>query len=407
MKDCVLITNEFPFRSGEPFLLNELPFLCATFENVYIFPINISDGEQIKYQLPSNVTVYPLGGLYSKFRYIYFLLKGIFSRTKELKINQKSIKRILTCMYARGRAMDVFEKIKKTISKNNITLNDTVVYSFWFTYQAIAAYKVKDFLLSKNVNAKAFSRAHGYDLYWERSASGFLPYQDVLLSKLDCTFSCSDMGKEYLTKKFPEFSEKVAVSKLGTKDHGIVEYTQSQKILVTCGNLIPLKRVSLFAEAFCKVSEKVTNCLWVCIGDGEEYDKIFEIVKNSDKVDRVMFKGRIPNDEVIDFYKKTSITYFCNVSTTEGIPVSVMEALSFGIPVIATNVGGTGELVSKDNGLLLDPILTSETLTEALLKMLSLNDNDYLKLRTNARKTWEKKASAEINYQNFCQRLIQ
>ncbi|NCO54621.1 MAG: glycosyltransferase, partial [Bacteroidetes bacterium] len=48
------------------------------------------------------------------------------------------------------------------------------------------------------------------------------------------------------------------------------------------------------------------------------------------------------------------VDLFINVSESEGIPVSIMEALSAGIPVIATNVGGTNEIVNNDVGFLID-----------------------------------------------------
>ena len=48
---------------------------------------------------------------------------------------------------------------------------------------------------------------------------------------------------------------------------------------------------------------------------------------------------------MLDYYKNNIIDIFINLSASEGIPVSIMDAISFGIPCIATNVGGTGEIV--------------------------------------------------------------
>lgn len=45
------------------------------------------------------------------------------------------------------------------------------------------------------------------------------------------------------------------------------------------------------------------------------------------------------------------------MSDSEGIPVSIMEAMSFGIPVIARNVGGMSEIVNEENGLLLEMMM--------------------------------------------------
>ncbi|NJK95527.1 MAG: glycosyltransferase [Bacteroidales bacterium] len=56
---------------------------------------------------------------------------------------------------------------------------------------------------------------------------------------------------------------------------------------------------------------------------------------------------------------------FLNTSLSEGVPVSVMEALSFGLPVIATDVGGTGELINDEVGMLINPEISPALLMSA------------------------------------------
>ncbi len=55
---------------------------------------------------------------------------------------------------------------------------------------------------------------------------------------------------------------------------------------------------------------------------------------------RIVLRGGISNAEVFQFYRDNKVDLFVNASTSEGLPVSIMEAISFGIPSIATNVGG-------------------------------------------------------------------
>jgi glycosyltransferase involved in cell wall biosynthesis len=55
----------------------------------------------------------------------------------------------------------------------------------------------------------------------------------------------------------------------------------------------------------------------------------------------------------LDFYTEQPFDLFVNVSASEGVPFSIMEAFSVGIPVMATNVGGTGEIVNEQVGMLL------------------------------------------------------
>jgi glycosyltransferase involved in cell wall biosynthesis len=76
----------------------------------------------------------------------------------------------------------------------------------------------------------------------------------------------------------------------------------------------------------------------------------------------------VTHDAVRDFYLTQPVDVFVNASTTEGVPVSIMEAMSFGVPVVATDVGGTGELVNSRNGALLVPNPTPAEIADAILR---------------------------------------
>ena len=63
-------------------------------------------------------------------------------------------------------------------------------------------------------------------------------------------------------------------------------------------------------------------------------------------------KGNVDNAALLEDYITENYYLFVNVSSSEGIPVSIMEASSVGIPCLATDVGGTGEIISDGvNGL--------------------------------------------------------
>ena len=64
------------------------------------------------------------------------------------------------------------------------------------------------------------------------------------------------------------------------------------------------------------------------------------------------FKGNVDNAEILKYYRENSIDCFALLSEHEGAPVSIMEAESAGIPIVATDVGGVRELVDG-NGFLL------------------------------------------------------
>jgi len=92
------------------------------------------------------------------------------------------------------------------------------------------------------------------------------------------------------------------------------------------------------------------------------------------------------------------------VSETEGLPVTIMEAMSSGIPIIATDVGGTAELVNNDCCKLLSPCVTSEELSDELKEFYIRQDKDML--RFNAKNQWENLVNAEKNYTEFAEFLV-
>lgn len=406
MKNCILITNVYPYLKGEVFLQNELPYLSKEYDNIYIFSVYGNVRMEEKRDIPLNAKAFPLGLESKKYKYVEYTVKGLKCKTNELKKIPLSAKRALASIYVRGKAEEISRQILSLIDTEKIDCQDILIYAFWFTYQAIAAWIIRDFLTKSGGHAKAISRAHGYDVYWERTAANYHPYQDLSLKMVDKMFPCSEDGKQYLLNKFPWAADQICVSRLGTRDYGLGEYS-GEKSLVTCCVFHSLKRMPLFAKAFCIIAKYDLSYKWICIGDGEELEEVKRIVLCESMEEQVEFMGRMTSDEVYDLYKTQGVMYFCNISTTEGLPVSIMEAFSFGIPAIATNVGGTNELVNDNNGTLISSDLTADQLAEILVANINISEKRYAEKRINARNTWEKLCSAEKNYTEFLDRINQ
>jgi len=92
------------------------------------------------------------------------------------------------------------------------------------------------------------------------------------------------------------------------------------------------------------------------------------------------------------------------VSETEGAPLAIMEALSGGIPVLATAVGGSPELVDGDVGTLLPVSLTAQELAGAIRAFVG-DKTRCERLSRNARERWGKIADARKTYGVFADAL--
>ena len=89
------------------------------------------------------------------------------------------------------------------------------------------------------------------------------------------------------------------------------------------------------------------NIKWTHFGDGIMMNQIKEMSRELPENIKIDFRGNVKNSDLLEVYKNNQFDLFLNVSLSEGIPVSIMEALSFGIPCIATDVGGTKEMVAE------------------------------------------------------------
>ncbi|MEB3830085.1 glycosyltransferase family 4 protein [Phormidium sp. CCY1219] len=120
--------------------------------------------------------------------------------------------------------------------------------------------------------------------------------------------------------------------------------------VVTVGRLVPWKQVDKIVEAIAPLKQVGL----VVIGDGPERGGLERLVENLEMGDRVYFAGQRSQTEMLGFMAASDL--FVLYSTYEGLPHVVLEAMSVGLPVVATAVGGTPELVRDgENGRLTDP----------------------------------------------------
>ena len=120
--------------------------------------------------------------------------------------------------------------------------------------------------------------------------------------------------------------------------------------VVTVGRLVPWKGV----DRLLRVVADLPQVRLLVVGDGPERAFLESLAGSLDLEHRVIFTGRISRDKVPGYLCASDV--FVLNSTYEGLPHIVLEAMQAGVPVIATDVGGTGELVQHGiNGLLIRP----------------------------------------------------
>lgn len=204
-------------------------------------------------------------------------------------------------------------------------------------------------------------------------------------------------------EKYPVYKEKVILSRLGTMDQGLAILPQSMDEfrLVSCSTVSPIKRIHLIVEALAQI--KNIRVRWDHYGDGLLLSDIKCLaVKLLHGNIHWHFHGYVDNQTLMSIYQKKPYHLFLNVSSSEGVPVSIMEAMSFGIPCVATDVGGTKEVIENyKNGILLSSDFKPKELAGWIMLFFKMDEKEYLLYRNNARTGWEEFYNADKNYRIF------
>ena len=406
-KLLVVFANSFPYNISEPFLANEHPLYKEYFDKV-LMVTNGKKGEHPTRQIddPSIelITDYTLSkDLKSIVQAIPWMLadKMFYKELKQLLSKNFSLKKlyemVVVSLCANHRAKQAYEWLRQ-----HPEFEPAVLYGTWLYIPAYAAVRLNSKLSNKYYSV---SRAHGFDIYHERHSTGYIPFQKQLFYALGEISAISDNGKEYLVQKYG-CESKVSVNRLGATDKEKTNPYSDREVfkIVSCSRVIPLKRLDRLADTLKTIDNRRVH--WTHIGDGEDFKKLQSRLENLPDNITVNLLGRIPNEKVYDIYSEQPFHAFVNVSETEGAPVSIMEAMSFSIPAIATSVGGTPELVDNNkNGILLDADFSDKQLADAILKMADMPEKDYLCLRSNSRKKFEDEYCATNNHRKFLNHL--
>lgn len=403
-KVLFLFTANFPFGSHETFLEREVEFLSKKFLKIVI--IAGSSDVSNKRLVPENVSVVNipyenkfsiLNAILSLFQlklyYEFFLLVLVYNKFP-------SYGRIKTIFKSHLNSSLLAKLYSQEISKYKSFKH--YLYSFWFNDSAISISLIK----KKNKEVITLSRAHRWDLYFEENKYYYLPFRKQASKHLDIIYSASEEGIDYCKKNWKiSNTNKLKLSRLGVKTQNLLKSNSERKIVVSCSNLNKRKRVDKIINSLSRT--KTLNIEWYHFGDGPELEKITELANNQLK-NNVAFKflGRVENNILLDWYKENYPSLFINLSSSEGVPVSIMEAMSFGIPCIATNVGGCGELVTKNSGFPIDVNLSNEEIGRIIDYFFNLNLEKQEEKRKNVYNHIIDKFNAEKNYTLFCSDIL-
>jgi len=256
---------------------------------------------------------------------------------------------------------------------------------------------------------KVVSRCIGGDVYEDQYSSRYIPFKRTAIEIVDRLFPCSQVMTEMLQEQYPEVAgNKIETSQMGVPEAGFTVHSSQDGVrrIVSCGWVIPIKRYDLLARAVMQLASEhpTVHFEWrhIPLGDTSELDTELSRAKALSNLDIIMEDESI---SVMDIYRNNAADLFVHTSRSEGLPFVIMEALSCGLPVAATDAGGVAELVDSSVGRLFPNAIEPEELAYNLWELLE--NMDVLKeKKISAKVRWRNLVDSGNNYSEFSRKLV-
>jgi len=396
IKNLILLNNSVNFKS-EPFLRQEFNFIQK--ENLSIF-FNSSETEGSWVNLTPSQSLIQVDKqnlqlrIFIKHNWKLILNAWLLAFIKSpMRFNYlKNYKKYFNIWMGWLQEAKAWEEILKQFDPK-----DTIIYTYWYEQQANALTVLR---AQGKLPFKWVSRAHGYDVDKRQRVENLIPFRHWMLKHApDDLVSISNFGANVFKN---DYSAAVKIAKLGTPDLGLgAEPIENNALsLVSISNIIPLKRVHLIIDILSKTKSSIT---WTHYGDGP----IAEVLNWNNLPENIQLirKGHITHERLLEELKTTPFDLMLHFSEFEGIPVSIMECMSLGIPVMACDTGGVAEIVNDENGWLL-PVNLDFVQVAKTIDYLAENRGLLQSKRDLARQTWEKEYQAKVNFPSFIQTYL-
>ncbi len=178
-------------------------------------------------------------------------------------------------------------------------------------------------------------------------------------------------------------------------------------VITFVGRLIYAKGVHDLISVFLDLERESSNLRLLIVSDGPNRQELERLAEASCNKKNILFLGWRTREEIVEILSITDI--FVNPSYSEGLPTSVLEAAAVGLPIVATDVGGTNEIIENYKTGLLVPPGDIKLLKEKIFELI--NDK---KLRTdlarNAHTVIKEEFDYDIivtKYEDICEEIVE
>ena len=403
-----ILTNAYPYLPGEQFIEDEIGYWAARDDiSVTLLPALATGTPR---PVPARIAVdtgmagtVGVGRLWhvlaAPCSAIFWRELGYLRRSRKLRWRT-----IVRALLHTSKALEQSAQLQRHAKAHG---RIDVAYCYWNDTQACAA------VLAREAGAvrKVVSRAHGYDLYEARRDHGYMPLKRQFIAAFDAVFALSREARTYLQRTYGAPPENIRISPLGVPLASTLARPSPVGSLhvVSVASCMRVKRLDRMIGALRLFAgrHRDIRMTWTHVGGGPLLEETRALAgRELGGLGNLefTFTGELPHHAVAALYRDAPVAMLVNTSESEGVPVSIMEAMSAGVPVVAPDVGGISSLVSSRCGVLLGPQPEAEEIAEAMARVAFADD--HARLRANARQTIEADFDAARNYRDFVADIV-
>lgn len=232
--------------------------------------------------------------------------------------------------------------------------------------------------------------------------------ESVYFRKSRQYITVSHWMKNQILKQYPKIGESsisVIHNSVDTKFFSPPKHNKKDKIVLITGRLVGSKGLNYLVKAMPTILNEHRDCKFVFIGPGD-YDYLkCEIKRLGVHEENVNFVGYLKNPaSILEYYRSAAV--YIAPTLYENLPIRILEAMSCGLPVVASNVCAIPEAIENGvNGFLIEPRSVKDIgrVTCDLLSDENLRSKVGLEARRTAMEKFDQKICAENTLQKYIQ----
>jgi len=242
----------------------------------------------------------------------------------------------------------------------------------------------KTLFIHNDIQKQIDSKRNKHSLLWQRFPAGYFALERLLISQFTQIFSCNTASMEFYRQRYPAISDRVTYLK-NTVDNEIFypltlgERKEGRQLLARQMGLAEDKRFVLFAGRLHAQKDPVLlvrsiaalkepDVHLIIAGDGDLGDEVRSEICHLGLSEQVTMLGPVAQVEIAKLQRLCHVLVLTSIY--EGLPLTVLEALACGTPVVTTRCGETPNLLCPGSGLISrerTPVAIADALRQVLL----------------------------------------